>query len=205
MGRPREHDESTRLALLEAAERMIEADGPEALSVRAVADAAGTTTRGVYASFGSKSGLLDALAQRAYELLATELKRLPKTDDPAADLVEAALHVFRPMAIGHPSLFRLGFLRIVPVLEVGAGTRAVSADAFGQLCDRFRRLEAAGLLGGRSPRSCAAVFNALCEGMATSELRTNALLGRSPEQAWRTGFQTLMAGFATAPRPERRR
>jgi AcrR family transcriptional regulator len=164
MGRPREHDDTTRLALLDAAERIVEEEGPESLSVRAAADAVGVSTRAVYSTFGSKSGLLDGLVQRAYELLASAITRLPTTKDPARDLVEAALRVFRPMAIGHPSLFRLAFLRVVPDLDVGAGTRAAATEAFDSLCDRFRRLEAAGGLGGRDPRACAAASTPCAKG-----------------------------------------
>ena len=40
--------------------------GPDAASVRAVADAVGTTTGGVYSLFGSKQGLLEALASRLF-------------------------------------------------------------------------------------------------------------------------------------------
>jgi AcrR family transcriptional regulator len=196
VGRPREHDETTRSALLAAAEELVGAGGPDALSVRAVADAVGTSTRAVYSLFGSKDGLLAALAQRAFELLVTEITRLPATEDPAGDLVEAAVRVFRPMAVGHPSMFRLAFLRVVPDLAVADGARAASADAFGRLCARFERLEDAGLLGGRDLGQAAAVFNALCEGMATTELRTPRLLAPDPEQAWRDAFSTLLAGFA---------
>lgn len=212
MGRPREHDEQTRLELIGAAEELIQEQGPEALSVRAVADAIGVSTRAVYSTFGSKAGLLDALSERAFHLLASELDRLPVTNDPTADLVEAALRVFRPMAIEHPALFRLAFLRVVPDLEVSAETRATARRAFDALCDRFRRLADAGRLGGRDPVACAAIFNALCEGMATSELRTTGLLGDDPEAAWRHGFSALLAGFASPPsagsgrrRPARRR
>ena len=73
MGRPREHDEHTRAALRAAAERLVAAGGSAALSVRAVAEEAGTTTRAVYSVFGSKDGLLvDALAQGAFEFLFEE-------------------------------------------------------------------------------------------------------------------------------------
>ncbi len=208
MGRPREHGAATRQALLDEAERIVEAHGPDALSIRTVADAAGTSTRAVYSTFGSKAGLLDALAQRAYELLATSIDELPVTADPAADLVEAALRVFRPMAVGHPSLFRLAFLRVVPDLDVGAGTRAAAAEAFGLLTERFTRLGEAGLRGGRDARSCAVVFNALCEGMATTELRIRGLFGTDPELAGRVAFRALVAGFASpadASAPPRRR
>jgi AcrR family transcriptional regulator len=199
MGRPREHDEQTRLALLDAAERIIETGGPEALSVRAVADQLRLSTRAVYSTFGSKAALLDALAQRAYELLSVAIAEVPVTDDPAADLVDCALQVFRPMAIDHPPLFRVAFLRIVPDLQVGAGTRAAATEAFGLLCERFVRLQAAGGLGGREPRECAAHFNALCEGMATTELRVRGLLGPQPEASWRAAFRALIAGFGAAP------
>jgi AcrR family transcriptional regulator len=40
-----------------------------ALSVRAAADAAHTTTRAVDSTFGSKGGLIDALAQTAFDFL----------------------------------------------------------------------------------------------------------------------------------------
>jgi len=198
MGRPREHDETTRVALLDAAEALVAAGGPDAVSVRAVADAVGTSTRAVYSLFASKDGLLAALAQRAYELLTAAITRLPETDDPAADLVEAALTVFRPMAIEHPSLFRLAFLKAVPTLPLTSGTREASTVAFGLLCERFERLQAAGQLGaGRDVRGSAAVFNALCEGLATTELRVTGLLGPDPAAAWRDAFATLVAGFST--------
>jgi AcrR family transcriptional regulator len=201
MGRPREHDEETRHALLDAAEAIVEAQGPDALSVRAAADAVGVSTRAVYSSFGSKAGLLDALSQRAYELLGTAIRALPVTDDPAGDVVEAGLRVFRPMATGHPSLFRLAFQRIVPEVKVGEGTRAAAADAFALLCGRFERLEAQGRLGGRDARTAAAAFNALCEGLATTELRVPGLLGPDPEAAWRDAFAALVSGFDAAPAP----
>src|SRR4051794_20851994 len=111
MGRPKEHNDATREALLAAAEHLVEHGGTGALSVRAVADEIGTTTRAVYSTFGSKDGLLAALAERSFAMLHDAIAALPQTDDPARDLVEAALTVFRPMAIEHPSLFQIAFLR----------------------------------------------------------------------------------------------
>src|SRR5438876_353349 len=95
MGRPRQHGSRTAGGLLEAAERIVEAEGLDALTVRRVADALGTSTRSVYSVFGSKNGLVIALGRRAFELLRAELEALPTTTDPAADLVEAGAAVFR--------------------------------------------------------------------------------------------------------------
>jgi AcrR family transcriptional regulator len=53
VGRPREHDETTGESLRAEAERIVAEHGLSAVSVRAVADAAQTTTRAVYSTFGS--------------------------------------------------------------------------------------------------------------------------------------------------------
>src|SRR6478609_8874148 len=78
MGRPRVHDEATAEALLDAAERIVAADGPEALSTRRVADQAGTTTRAVYSLFESKEGLLVALGNRAFQMLGSWVDSIRK-------------------------------------------------------------------------------------------------------------------------------
>ena len=148
MGRPREHDERTRAALLAAAERLVAEGGPGALSVRAVAEGAGTTTRAVYSVFGSKDGLLvQALARRAFEFLYAEIDKLEETDDPAADLIDIGLLVFRRLVREHPALYRIAFQRVVPGMDAGPELTAARQRAWNQLVGKVERLEAAGLLG----------------------------------------------------------
>jgi AcrR family transcriptional regulator len=198
MGRPRLHDERTRAALLSAAERLVAAGGPDALSVRAVADAAGTTTRAVYTLFGSKAGLLAGLAQQAYELLAARVSALPETDDPVADLVDAGARGFRQFVREHPSLFRIAFQRVVPGLQAGPELVAAREAALAPLVARLWRVERAGLLGGSSVGVAAIEFNAMCEGLANAELRgaTLRILPEGEEErAWRDGLSTLVRGF----------
>src|SRR5215470_18103173 len=108
MGRPRIHDEQTREALLSAAEQLLVRGGLDAVSTRAVAEEAGTTTRAVYSLFGSKPELLRQLAARAFGLLADLVQSVPRTGDPGADLISAAM-AFRGWALAHPNLFRLVF------------------------------------------------------------------------------------------------
>src|SRR5688572_3817352 len=106
MGRPREHDDATREALRAATERLFDEHGAEGVSVRALADAVGTTTRAVYSLFGSRDGLLvDAMGVRAYEFLIERMHEQELTDDPAADLVEMGVIVFRRFVVEHPTLF----------------------------------------------------------------------------------------------------
>jgi AcrR family transcriptional regulator len=190
MGRPREHDERTAAALLAAAERAVQEDGVDALSVRGVAADVGTTTRAVYSVFGSKDGLVAALAARAFELLREELEALPVTDDPAADLVAAGL-MFRRFATGHPSLFALGFQRRLPSPAV----RQTAMEALDVLQQRLQRLGDVGRLGGRTVAGATQQFNALCEGLAVVELRGPHPMGGG-EEMWRQAFAALVAGFA---------
>src|SRR4051794_17905331 len=129
MGRPREHDAETAAALVDAAERVLQAQGLEALTVRRVATEVGTSTRAVYSLFGSKQGLVIALGQRAFEILGEGLEALPETDDPAADIVESGMLVFRRFALDHPSLFRMIALQRPPSPEIMAGSRPAGAGA----------------------------------------------------------------------------
>jgi AcrR family transcriptional regulator len=197
MGRPREHDESTAAALLEAAERTVEAAGVQALSVRGVARDVGTTTRAVYSLFGSKDGLVVALGARAYVLLGAAVAALPDTDDPAQDLVDAGL-VFRRFAREHPALFTVGVQRELPSRELWDRFRGAASDALKVLHARLERLAAHGGLGGRSVAEAAWQFHALCEGLAAADLRDPGL-GQTSEERWRSALAALVRGFPAAP------
>src|SRR5262245_5003204 len=194
MGRPRVHDRSTARALLDAAERIVDADGVDALSVRRVAREVGTTTRAVYSVFGSKEALLAALGRRAFEILERELDTLPVTADPADDLINAGL-MFRRFAVEHPSLLQIGFEHVPIAADVATGFRPTQARAFGGLVARVRRLEDAGSLGGRPVRDAVLAFDALTEGLATIELRGTLPRGKE-EAVWRDALETLVRGFA---------
>jgi AcrR family transcriptional regulator len=199
MGRPKLHGDETAEALLDQAERIVETEGLEALTVRRVADDTGTTTRAVYSLFGSKDALIVALGVRAFELLRTRVSDLPTTDDPAADLVEAGVEVFRRFAVEHPSLFRIGVQwGTLPEPALSVGFRDTAWEALASLEERVTRLETAGVLGGRTVRDATREFHALCEGLAAIELRC-MLPEDQEERIWRDALGTLVRGFAAPP------
>lgn len=201
MGRPREHNEETRAALRAAAERLVAEGGSGALSVRAVANAVGTTTRAVYSVFGSKDGLVDALAQTAFEFLFAEIAELPETDDPAADLVDVGVIVFRRLVREHPALYRIAFQRIVPGLRAGPELTEARQRAFDQLQAKVQRLEEAGLLGTTSVEDARVAFNAMLEGLGNAELRgaTLRILPEGEEErAWHEALAIVVRGFAAS-------
>jgi AcrR family transcriptional regulator len=200
MGRPRVHDDQTAEALLDAAEAIVAAAGPDALSVRRVADEAGTTTRAVYSLFESKDGLLVALGNRAFEILGSWVNSYPRTDDPAADLVNAIVHNFRRWALEHPALFRIAFQRTGELPpQLTERFRPARLKALADLVEIVSR--ALGLEGGLTNpevRDATITIDALCEGLALLELRDGLPPDRA-EDIWREAFTALISGMQTAP------
>lgn len=194
MGRPREHDDATRTALLAAAERLIHERGPDAASVRAVADEVGTSTRAIYTVFGSKQGLLEALATRLFEDLIAAIDAVPVTDKPTDDLVETGL-AFRRTALQHPALYRLVFLRVVPDIELGPDFGQVAYEAFGRMQARVERVAP----DGPAVHARALAFHALTEGLASMEVRGQMLDQVDAEGVWKDALASLMRGFAIQP------
>jgi AcrR family transcriptional regulator len=192
------------LALLEAAERAVQAGGVDAVSVRGVAEEAGTTTRAVYSLFGSKEGLLVALGARAFEMLGSAVRALPETEDPAEDLVEAGVAVFRRFVTEHPILFRIGFQHRLAPPERAAEFDAARLDALAGLVAKVTRLKRSHLLGGRTVPDATAHFDALCEGLADMELRGTLPPGEE-EHIWRDALSALVAGLAVPARRRRPR
>lgn len=200
MGRPREHDEATRARLRAAAERLVADGGADALSVRAVADEAKTTTRAVYSLFGSKDGLVAALAQTAFEQLYDVIDELPETDDPLADLLAVGTVAVRGLVRDHPALYRIAFQRIAG-LEPAPGLVAARQRAWIQLQARVQRLQDAGLLGDKAVPDAARELNAMWEGLANAELRGDVLriIPRGEEdRAWREALTTVLRGFGVS-------
>ena len=200
MGRPRAHDDTTAAALLAAAEQILDGQGIEALSLRRLAEAADTTTRAVYSLFRNKDGLIVALAQRAFELLGAAIEKLPASADPAADLVDAGVNVFRPFALEHASLFRLAVQQTLAPPELTHQSRPAAAEAMSGLKARVDRLARARRLGERTVDDAACEFHALCEGLAAVELR--GMLGKDDgECLWRDALCAIVAGWTAQPKP----
>ena len=195
MGRPKLHDEATERDLIRAAEGLLATDGVAGLSVRRLADAAGVSARAIYSRFGSKEGLLRALFAEAFGALCRDLEALPLTDDLIGDVVDAGARGFRRWALSHPDLFRLVFDS--SGLGAAGPIEPAGQAALDLLLGRIRRCADAGLIpeGGVEPLGLA--FHALCEGLASLEMRGRfpLPLAEDREAVWTTSLAGLVAGF----------
>lgn len=83
---PRRADPNIRPTLIEVAARLLAEEGPDALSTRRIATAAGTSTMAVYTHFSGMSGLVRAMVYEGFARLAQHLARVEETSDPVADM-----------------------------------------------------------------------------------------------------------------------
>src|ERR1700712_5426360 len=129
-----------RTRIVEAAGRLLESGGEDAVSTRAVSAAAGVQAPTIYRLFGDKQGLLDAVVTHGFERYLAEKTVREETDDPVADLRTGwDLHV--GLALERPALYTLMYAR-----PNGEGHSPAARAAFAVLAALIRRIAAAGRL-----------------------------------------------------------
>ena len=179
MARPRSYDDDLRRRLIGCASEALSAHGADALSLRAVATAAGTTTAAVYALFGGREELLAAVVGEGFERFGRHLAAVPRTHDPRADLFALGL-AYRANALANPHFYRAMF---------ASGTSRSSHDTLGEptflvlLEAASRVLEAAGA-AQPSPEELALHLWGLTHGLVGLEL-AGLLPGTPAEHAER--------------------
>jgi AcrR family transcriptional regulator len=197
MGRPKEHDEATRERLLAAAERLSTTKGFDAVTVRAVAEEAATTTRALYALFGSKEGLEQALHHAMFARLRDLEQGRRRRDDPRDDLLELAL-AYRRWAVERPERYALAMHRFLgrdarPRSDEGL---AVSRAALDEVRQAVRRCHDAGLLGA-DVEEVVTQLRAVVHGLA--EFENLGLLAPDAERHWRTVVSSVLDGYLREP------
>ncbi|HTO54400.1 MAG TPA: TetR/AcrR family transcriptional regulator [Myxococcota bacterium] len=107
--RGRYHHGHLREALLEAAERMIEEEGPESVTVREAARRAGVSPGAPFRHFASRTALMTAVAERAMQRFKDEIARAEASvdaDDSRARYLALGRAYLR-WATRHPAQFRV--------------------------------------------------------------------------------------------------
>jgi AcrR family transcriptional regulator len=167
-----ERKAETRARLLDAAATLFAERGIDAVSVDAVADAAGRTSGAVYAHFGSKQGLLLALLDEWAHSLVTVIA----AEFELAATVEDRLRAVAASVVTDPSdqtrrlllLERELWLRATRDPEVAHAMRARWREAHERLSRGFAAWIADGLVAPMAPPDVlATVFRALVIGFET--------------------------------------
>lgn len=183
-------------ALLDAAAQILETEGPDALSVRRIAAAAGVAPMGVYNHFRSKNGIIDALFMQGFERLREALATaIAEIQDPYEALREGGRR-YRALAHAHPMAYRLMFLRTIPGYEPSPAALEVAARAFDSLVDAVQRAMAAGVLAEAPPTEIAQIIWSSLHGWVSLELTGIGFVEDQDE-----AFQLVCASLLRGLRP----
>jgi len=187
------YDGDLKAALVSAARAIVEADGVEALTLRAVARATGVSAMAPYHHFKDRSALVAAVAARGFDQLYDEKMAAlaAATGDPAHRIVAGSIAYVRFVA-EHPALYRL--MKSPALADRSAyPDLALAAARPGQsLAAMLGELAAAGRLRGVSAEQAGAIIWALVHGIAT--LANDAYLGDAETLA-ADGAAALLAGW----------
>lgn len=197
MPRPKIHDESTKMALLEAGARVLAREGPAALTTRRVADEVGASTTAVYTLFGGKGGLVREIYIEGFARLAEAFAAVERGHDPVADLRALGL-AYRAHGLANPHLYELMFGRPVPEFAPATADVRDTVNSFQVLVDAVRRCIDQGRFAPADPLGIALQLWGLVHGLTSLELR--GALG-PPEQAdevWDAALANSSRGLAAA-------
>jgi AcrR family transcriptional regulator len=182
--------EALRGALLDVASAQLVDEGPHALTMRRIAQAAGCSTTVLYTLFGSKEGIAEGLFRRGFELFAQELAATPAADDPVVRLAHLARE-YRASALKNPAYYRIMFGRAIPGYEPSDDAIAFSLTTLQVLVDAVRDAMDAGAIDGEDAWPVAVTLWVAAHGAVSLEV--DGYL--QPEVAEQTYWALLAAAF----------
>jgi AcrR family transcriptional regulator len=165
---------SPRHRLLDAAIRLLETSGPEAVQTRRLATEAAVSTMAVYSYFGGMAGLWGSVVRAGFGHLGAYLESVPSSDEPAADLFVLA-GAYRRWALSHPQLYRAMFGLLRPPIRKrpvdidltdeaapgGGGPPSEAEEALDVVVGVLERLEGDGIVRGTAPAVAGQFLSAL--------------------------------------------
>lgn len=159
---PRTADPEIRPALIEAAARLVDEHGPDALTTRRLAAEVGTSTMAVYTHFEGMESLRRAVSAEGFERLAAHLDALESTADPVTFVACQGGAYFRN-ALDNPHLYRFMFL------ERKSDDPEIGHETFDRLVEGVRVAVEAGRFHG-DPEVLATQLWAMAHGIVTLHL-----------------------------------
>ncbi len=182
--------EQHRQRVIEAAADLLERGGRDAVTTRAVADAAGLQPPAIYRLFGDKDGLLEAVAQYGFAKFVARKHLDPDPADPIEDL-RAAWDLAVEFGLSNPALYTLMY-------SEPAGTESAAFRAGLEILRaRVRRLAAGGLLRV-DEQLAAGIIHATGRGAVLTWL---SLPGADRDPALLTALREAMVTAITTERP----
>lgn len=98
-----------RSAILEAAAQLLADQGLDNVSVRAIADQVGASTKVIYSHFGGKPGIVEALYRDGFDRLAADIRTAATIGGTVPERMLSIADAYRAFAVGSPTMYELMF------------------------------------------------------------------------------------------------
>lgn len=158
-----------RLAILDAAGRLLDREGPESLSMRRVATEVNASTKVLYTMFGAKQGLIEELYVEGFDRLREANRATIQPEDPVERIVVRA-GVYLDNAIANPHFYRIMFGQPIAGFRPSQDALARTRETFDGLVDLVRAAAQAGVLAPglvEHPREAAVALWTAWHGVAS--------------------------------------
>lgn len=159
----------TRAAILDAASSLLESGGPEAVTLRAVGEAAGVSRSAPYRHFADKNALMRALAERTLRTMAGRIRAESRGRRDSAHRLRAGCWEYIECALHEPHHYQLVF-GDTPITEPDPSLEEAADDAMTAVTEVVSRAQHDGILRPGATRELAAVVWVLLHGLASLQI-----------------------------------
>lgn len=185
--------ELLRRNVVEAASRLLVEEGPDALTVRRVAQSLDCSTKIIYTLFHGKEGLANALYLEGCARLHQEIGAVKKASTPAAYIHDLAW-AYWTFALAHPTYYGVLFDGAIPNFQPSLTSKQVLTDAFSAIVAIIAHYIEQGLMIREDPEALTRSLWAPLHGVASLYL-----LGHFPsleEAQW--AFERAVSALTTS-------
>jgi AcrR family transcriptional regulator len=186
-----------RTTILDAATRLLIAEGVGGLTVRRIAAEVGCSTKVIYTLFGGKDGLVEALWLEGFARFGRALRAVPRDADPVAYLVALAW-AYRDYALAEPDYYRVMFQGVVPGFMPGPEARETARGTFEIAVAAVAACMEAGRMVRADPLEIADIAWIAVHGVVSLEL-SRLLEPDDAVKRFRALTTSLVGAFLTTP------
>lgn len=177
--------------VLRSAVSILDVEGPDGFTVRAIAKRADVAPMAIYNHFGGVNGVIDQLWRRGFEMLGEALDC--HSGDVESDFLNAGL-AYRRFALENRGLYTIMFLHRFRNFEPSPASAQIAAQTYGELVTIVERCQKAGILTHSPASDAAQVIWSSCHGYVSLELH-GVNFAQNSDDTYAMLLQTLRRGL----------
>ncbi|MHB8379585.1 MAG: TetR-like C-terminal domain-containing protein [Acidimicrobiales bacterium] len=171
---------------------ILDDEGPDGFTVRAIARRARVAPMAIYNHFDGVNGVLDALWTEGFSLLRDALSVYDNAPD--VDLFNAGL-AYRAFALDHRGLYTVMFMHRFRNFEPSITAAQLATEAYQTLVGHVERCQSIGRIEGVLASDAAQIIWSACHGFVALEL-LDINMATDRDEAFRRLLATLQNGFS---------